>query len=287
MAISWDDISPLCKRSEFSNTLRQIYLAKSSQEAICIPWKHFNFIEIPVCIPDDLDLHDGYSKGVEEIAQYWCQLLHKIHERGELFTLLFHSELAFICAQPLKILFQEIQHLQPSVWIAKLSEITDWWIEKDNFRVKIENGADKLHITFNCSPHATILTRGLGINGNQQAWNERYYRVYSTDLELASRLRPFIGLSPTTSKRIISFLLNQGYIIDTSELANQCATYIDQTILSRLNSELQLVNYIEASNAPLIRFGRWPDGFKSALNVSGDLDAITLFDYATRLWGKF
>ncbi len=287
IAINWDYNSTLNKRSEFSNTLRRIYLAKSSQETICIPWKHFDFVEIPVCLPDDLDLHDGFCLGPEEIAQFWCQLLHKIHARGELFTLLVHSELAFVYAQPLKIFFQEIQRLQSSVWLAKLSEISDWWIEKTNFEVKIENGADNLHITFNCSPLATILTRGVDLNGNQQAWDERYSRLYAKDIRLAPGPRPFIGVSPTTSEQIISFLHNQGYILDTSELANQCATYINHTILSGLNTELQLVNYIEASNGPLIKFGHWPDGAKSALNVTGDLDAITLLDYATRLWLKF
>ena len=285
-AISWDDISALYERREFSNSLRKIYLPKPSEDTICIPWNHYGMVEIPVCFPEDLDLYDGYKKGAEEIAQFWCQVFNKIHARGELFTLLFHSELAFLCAQPLKILFQEIQQYQPSVWIASLNEISDWWREKDNFKVNIENGADHLNISFNCSPRATILTRGLDSNGNQQTGDEKYFRQHSNVIQVPSGTRPFIGLPSTTPKRIISFLQNQGYILDTSEFANQCVTYIDQTKLSGLATELQLVNFIEASNGPLIKFGHWPDGAKSAVNVSVDLDALTLFDYANRLWGQ-
>ncbi len=148
IAINWNDTSALHKSSDFSNSLRKIYTPKPSQDHICIPWKHFGFVEIPVCYPEDLDLHDGYNMNAEEIAQFWCQLLHKIHTRGELFTLLFHSELAFRCAQPLKILFQEIQQLQPSVWIATLSEISDWWAEKADFEIQINDGNDNLHIKF-------------------------------------------------------------------------------------------------------------------------------------------
>jgi hypothetical protein len=32
--------------------------------------------------------------------------------------------------------------------------------------------------------------------------------------------------------------------------------------------------------------GRWPTGATSALVLSGDIDAITLWDYAARLWGR-
>ena len=288
MAISWDDTSPLyeSERNDFSNSLRKIYLPISSQDTICIPWKHFDLVEIPVCIPEDLDLHDGYNKGAEEIAQFWCQLQNKIHARGELFTLLFHSETAFLVAQPLKILFQEIQGLRSSLWIATLGEISDWWLEKAKFEVKLENAGGGLHISFTASPRATILIRGLDLDGDQQAWDEKYRRLTSKELQLSAGSRPFIGLSPATPEPIASFLQNQGYILDRSELADQCATYIDQTILSSLATEVQLVNYIEASDRPLVKFGRWPDGARSALNVSMDLDALSLLDYASRLWGK-
>jgi hypothetical protein len=48
-------------------------------------------------------------------------------------------------------------------------------------------------------------------------------------------------------------------------------------------NEVQLIEVIESSPSPLVRYGRWPYGSKSALCISGDLDALTLFDYASRL----
>jgi hypothetical protein len=49
-------------------------------------------------------------------------------------------------------------------------------------------------------------------------------------------------------------------------------------------NEVQLIEVIESSPSPLVRYGRWPHGAKSALCVSGDLDALTLFDYVTRFF---
>ena len=49
-------------------------------------------------------------------------------------------------------------------------------------------------------------------------------------------------------------------------------------------SEMKLLDYIEGRNVPLIRFGRWPDGARSAMSVTGDLDALSLGDYLTRLY---
>ena len=91
-------------------------------------------------------------------------------------------------------------------------------------------------------------------------------------------------------KELIAFLQEQGYLLDTSRLATRCGIYLDVATLARFTrpdtrqiNEIQLVEAIESSPGPLIRYGRWPGGAKSALCISGDLDALSLFDYASRL----
>ena len=42
----------------------------------------------------------------------------------------------------------------------------------------------------------------------------------------------------------------------------------------------------QASDCPLIRLGNWPDGCRSALSITGDIDAMTIWDYGLRLLGK-
>jgi hypothetical protein len=83
---------------------------------------------------------------------------------------------------------------------------------------------------------------------------------------------------------VISFLQEQGYILDTGETATRCATYIDATTLTSFASEVKFIEFIEKSDSPLVRYWRWPDGAKSALSITGDLDALTLLDYVPRLF---
>jgi len=40
---------------------------------------------------------------------------------------------------------------------------------------------------------------------------------------------------------------------------------------------------IEQLEAPLVRFGCWPDGSCTALSVSGDIDSVTIQDFFLRV----
>jgi hypothetical protein len=93
-----------------------------------------------------------------------------------------------------------------------------------------------------------------------------------------------VGLPADAPERVVFFLREQGYILDTGETATRCGTYIDAATLAGLTSEVELLHDIETSAGPLVRYWRWPDGAKSAMCVTGDLDALTLLDYIFRLF---
>lgn len=264
------------------DVLHRLYKPASANDLVCTPWTRANMVEIPVSLPDDLQLHDGLHLGPEGITQAWNQILHRTHQRGELFVLQFHPELAWRCQQPFVTLLCEANRLQPTVWITRLREISDWWREKSNFKVAISPTPVGLHISFTCSERATILVRGLGsLNG---VWDEAYHQLRSRTLDLPAEPRPFVGLPANAPQRILSFLREQGYILDTGDTATLCATYIDAATLAKLNSEVELIDYIEASTGPLVRYWRWPHAARSAMSITGDLDALTLLDYASRLF---
>ena len=52
------------------------------------------------------------------------------------------------------------------------------------------------------------------------------------------------------------------------------------------HQERAILAEIDASPAPLVRLWRWPNGAQSALAVTGDIDALTLFDFGLRLLGR-
>lgn len=272
------------QQSRVFNTLDRFYNPKSFAEEISVPISLSNTIEIPVCVPDDIQLHDGLNLDSTGISEAWLEMLHQTHQRGELLNLIFHPELATACNQPFEVLLQEASRLNPTVWVARLREICDWWEEKAQFNVDITPTLTGYDISFACTPNATILERGLNNNDHADVWDDKYYCIKSKTYNVNSNPLPFVGLASSVPESIAKFLKEQGYILVTGEMATSCGIYIDNSTSSELNSEVKLINFIEMSTAPLIRYWRWPRGAKSALCVTGDLDAITLRDYVSRLF---
>ncbi|MFH1928017.1 MAG: polysaccharide deacetylase family protein [Chloroflexota bacterium] len=285
-AIWWDVASSTDIRNATAifDALSRFYRATSADEMVCTPRTRSNVVEIPVSLPDDLQLHDGLQLGHEGMTQAWSQILHRTHQRGEIFVLQFHPELASLCRPVLAAIVRQARRLRPQVWIARLRDISSWWQEKAGFAATVSYASTGLDIAFTCSERATILVRGLDDLGSARMWDGRYLRLESRSLHVPRHCRPLIGLAADCAKRVAPFLREQGYILDTDETAPRCSVYIDAAVLDRTTNEVELVDYIESSAAPLVRYWRWPDGAKSAMCVTGDLDALTLVDYALRLF---
>lgn len=285
-AIQWDTeiASNELSSSLMYETIKKFYSPRNAQSSVCVPWTLPNLVEIPVCVPDDLLLHDGLHLDLDRIAQVWLKVLQKTHQRGEFFNLMFHPELADACEAPFTVLLRELKSFHPQVWIAQLADISHWWKEKASYKVDIVPTLTGLRLIFKCTSRATILIRDVDNIDSLPIWDGRYHRLQSNYLDISTNPRPFVGLASSVPERTISFLLDQGYILDSSESAKSCGIYLDHEILSRLPNEVGLVNYIESTVAPLVRYWRWPDGAKSALSITGDLDALTLLDYGSRLF---
>ncbi len=265
------------------DSLKRFYNPRSFTENLSMPHSRSNMVEIPVCVPDDLQLHDGLNLEADGISHAWIVALDQTHRRGELFNLIFHPELGSLCKDSFEDLLRAAEQYKPVVWIARLRDISAWWKEKSAFSVDICSTATNLILNFSCSPRATILLRGTEQINPAEPWQERYYRLNSRSVELPLHPRPFIGLAPGIPEQIVSLLREQGYILDQGDTASDCVVHIDDEILRKFSTQVELIDYIEGSVGPLVRFWRWPDGARSALSITGDLDALTLVDYATRL----
>jgi peptidoglycan/xylan/chitin deacetylase (PgdA/CDA1 family) len=285
-AIFWDpfDHQDTSQKGLFFNTLEKFYNAKNSSEYINFPYPHSSLLEIPICVPDDLQIYDGFNLHDEGFTRIWLQFLDHTYKRGELLTLIFHTELASSHRQPFIELIKYANQQQPSVWIARLKDIYQWWVEKSRFTVNVHSELENLQLSFDCSPRATILVRNVRLGESSQAWDGRYSVVRSRTLEVPANPRPFIGISDDLPANINTFLQNQGYILEHGPIARTCALTIDSSILAAHPTEVELVNFIETTQTPLVRFWRWPDEAKSAMSLTGDLDAISLFDYISRLF---
>lgn len=287
-AVMWD-IEPLGNSNRGRLMFERIgtfYSPRSARTTVCVPWMipGSDMVEIPVCVPDDLMLYDGLLLNIDDIAQAWYQVLHTTHQRGELFNLMFHPELADAFEAPFTKILHEALTFRPQVWIARSMDISKWWKEKAGFKVEITPINKSLQLNFTCSSRATILVRGLDFGGSLTPWDNGYSLLKDRTLVVPSNPHPFIGIGSDVPGTTISFLSEQGYFLDTAETARSCGIYLDGEMLAKLPNNVELINYIETSPAPLVRYWRWPDGAKSSLSFTGDLDALSLLDYVSRLF---
>jgi hypothetical protein len=129
------------------------------------------------------------------------------------------------------------------------------------------------------------LARGINVEAPTSDWADGYQRIHSTQFIIQSPLRPFIGVSPNTPYQLRSFLSQQGHIVETSSKEDSYSFFINRKSFTK-EDERPLLMEIESSSRPLVRFGRWPDGARSAMAITGDIDAMTLIDYGLRIFGK-
>jgi hypothetical protein len=287
IAITWNSVITNNKNPQIVfETIDQFYQPKEVLDFVCTPWTNSKVIEIPICVPDDLQLKDGLGYDSEGIGEVWCRILDKIQKRGELFTLLFHTELSEYCEKGFTALLSKARSLLPKVWISRLCDISDWWCEKSKFKSVISPISTGFRISFACSSRATILAKGIAERPEFKEWDGTYFQVIAQTLDVPLKPRPFVGISTDISKEIVSFLKDQGYILDTSNTASQCSVYLTKSVAAQQKTQVELIDWIENSTGPLVRYWRWPDGAKCALSVTGDLDALSLTDYAFRLIGR-
>jgi hypothetical protein len=287
-AIWWDVVAPELKQRVSGpkgvfQGLSRFYQAESSTTHLALPRLSDHLIEIPVCLPDDLQLLDGLKADERGIRQAWMDILHQTHRRGELFNLMFHPESFEQCGRALDAVLREARDLSPSVWITQLRDVNRWWREKSGFTVQSIDSGRGLHLTFHGSARATVLVRHMDTGEPTRAWYGSYRVLEGRTLQLKPDERPFIGVAAEEPSGLVTFLRDQGYIVDTSGQAAGCAIYLGPTELADLRNQVQLLEFIEASSAPLIRFWRWPAGARSVLCVTGDLDALSLIDYVARV----
>ena len=289
-AIWWDVVSAESEpasgrgaRAVFDGLCR-FYQPWSSATHLAVPATAGPLLEIPVSLPDDLQLLDGLKLDERRVRQAWIDVLHESHRRGELFNLLFHPESFDQCRPALEGVLSEARDLDPPVWVTQLRHVNRWWRERASFGVEtIRDGLEPV-LAFQCSERATVLVRNLDVRERTSEWCGPYRVLEGRRLQLRRGVRPYVGMAADTPATLVGLLRNQGYVVDTGPEGPACTIYLGVRELSGLRSDVQLVDWIDSSPAPLVRFWRWPSKARSALCVTGDLDALSLVGYAARVF---
>jgi hypothetical protein len=280
-AITWDVLD----RGEGGSTsaqLEEFYAPTPATETISTPYVRGGLVEIPVSLPDDLQLLDGVGLKAAAIGKIWRAILDETYRRGELFGPLFHPE-SFDSLQPaVGDTLDEVRARQPKVWMTQLREIARWWRERESFEARISAEGALLRIDLHASERATILARDWPEESSSGSWDGRYSVVSDRTVRIDARTRPFVGLR-CTSEHTATILREQGYILELGEEASSCTVRIDRELDSTFKTDADILAHVESTAGPLLKFSRWPDDTRSAFYFAGDLDALSLREYGTRL----
>ncbi len=277
--IWWDviDEKPLDARArEGLARGMQFYRPISAREFRALPFRRDGFIEIPVSLPDDeIPLDRMYIHDAEYLGAMWRGIFDQVHARGELFTLQLHPERIDFFRDALRGLLAHARSREPGVWIATLDEIARWWEAKSQNRAQFVRDGDRFRVEVQACPGTVMVVRE---GGSERTMEPRIFEVEST-------ARPCVSVAPGSSRGAMDALLDLGYIVETGERGDGYAVHLGRVENDGYATINACRRVIDESKRPLVRFGVWPRGMKSAFSVTGDIDALTIWDFVQRFRG--
>jgi peptidoglycan/xylan/chitin deacetylase (PgdA/CDA1 family) len=285
--------SPLLQ-SGFAKSLK-LFQAIPCSTYVLRPHFERDLLRIPTSIPDDEMLFDRLRiTDPQEVGLIWSKVMQRVYDHGGLYTLNLHPERGVLCRQALDTLLSYASSLPLPVWVARIGDIAQWWKERSAFKLSITSrGSDHWHVEATCTPRATLLARRLTVEDQPVIpWYGSDFKVQSHIFTVNSTRCPCIGITPQTPQQVIDFLQEQGYpfAYSSQEEAYKYAMYLDKpegfgtTREKQAASKSALVEQIETLDAPLLRFGCWPNGIRAALAISGDIDSVTVQDFFLRIF---
>ncbi|MBW3572558.1 MAG: polysaccharide deacetylase family protein [Gemmatimonadetes bacterium] len=282
--VVFDAAAALDARAEeaFRRTLRHLYAGAVDADAVAVrPSLRGGVIHIPVALPDDEVMVERLRLHPEQQAEVWREMLDASWRRGELFTVQLHPERTDECAAALAAILAEARARRPAVWIATLERIAEWWRRRAQTRLEVmplEDG--RYRVRMEGDPAATLLVRGLpGVDA--APWHGPDGIARAAEFQVMADRKPVVGVSARTPSSVLTFLAEEGFPAERGEEPARFGAWVD---VAGQSNEKQVLQGVESCTGPLVRLGRWPAGARSALSVTGDIDCMTLQDFALRLW---
>ncbi|TMG46931.1 MAG: DUF2334 domain-containing protein [Chloroflexi bacterium] len=259
----------------------ELYSAIAARDVAVIPRLRDGLVDVPVAIPDDETLVERLRWSECAAASQWCHVLDLTFGRGDLFTIQLHPERIPELGNALQAVLGAARRRVPAIFIARLDEIASWWLRRSRFTLRVTRlGGCRYRIQVGADGDATVLVRGLAISA--EPWYGRDRRTDRFDFETESARAPVVGVSHRSPDAVHRFLAEEGLPFEISDDARAYGAHVD--VATARWSEGDILREIETAPGPLVRIWRWPDGARSALAVTGDVDALTLRDFVTRSW---
>jgi peptidoglycan/xylan/chitin deacetylase (PgdA/CDA1 family) len=266
--------------AQYAHALR-LYGAVDARRVAVRPRMRDGLVDIPVAVPDDEILLDRLRLAEPALSDQWLAILEMTHRRGDLFTIQLHPERVEKLGESLEATLTAARGRHGAVHIARLDEIAAWWLRRGGFVLRVTPaGTGRCRVTLDADGDATLLVRGLAVPA--APWYGRDSRCELRAFEVEIDRLPMVGVSRDSPPDVARFLAEEGFPTQISAERGRFGAYID--VADQKWSEASVLDAIESAPGPLVRVWRWPDGARSALAVTGDIDALTLRDFVARSW---
>ena len=281
LAVYWDAVPTL---DTFAHQrMRRVLLFYGAQTLS--PWPLYpvqqqGVLRLPVSLPDDEMLVDRLGwRDSAAIAGVWHHMLTTTHRQGGLLVLQLHPERFFTCADALRQVLIAARTLRPPVWITTMQAVAAWWQARAQAVVKVQPTNGGWHITVEGLANASLLVNATLPPGHER-WDDHWYHVPGPEVTLYSPRRPTIGVTGQVPQAGVEALRAAGYIVEPA--TGQQALVLDTPTWTPA-VQAEVWHRVHTHVSPLVRIAPWPDGARCALCITGDLDAVTWWDFLSRL----
>lgn len=274
------------ERNSYSKGI-EFYNSWSANERVSLPCIKNGIVQIPVSLPDDEMLLDRIRKKDHEfLTRAWRYILDETYQRGELFTLQIHPERIPMCIESLSSILADARQREPKIWIAAMHEIDEWWRLRSMTELNImEAGHDRYSVSVKGENDLSILLKNVEADFVGEWFYGGYRFVDEDEFTFQATCFPGVGMSEGLYEQWAEYLRQQGYIVAQIKPGKKYACSLADTGAD-LWSEVEIVKFIEKTKQPLLRLSLWPKRARSALCITGDLDALTLWDFGHRIFGN-
>jgi peptidoglycan/xylan/chitin deacetylase (PgdA/CDA1 family) len=259
----------------------KLYAAVDARSAAVRPRLTGGLVDIPVAVPDDEILLDRLRLAEPALSDVWSHVFELTYRRGDLFTIQLHPERIRELGDALDATLTAARSRRPAVYVARLDQIAEWWLRRSRFSLRVTSAGDgRCRVSLDADADATLLVRGLDVPA--APWHGPESRCVRHEFEVGATRLPLVSVSRRSPPAVEQFVAEEGFATMISDDARPFGAHVD--VATPTWSESAVVDSIAAAPGPLVRVWRWPDGARSALAVTGDIDALTLRDFVARSW---
>lgn len=239
-------------------------------------------IEIPVSLPDDEMCVERLKLTPRAVGDQWCRNLAEAHEAGAIYVLQLHPERFHMLRAAAEAVLNAAQGRAPGLWLTTLDEAAGWWRRRSAARLEV-----KQHDSCRWVAHIAGCQEGrVETFGNGAPAASTCSVQTDQHIVLEQPLRPGIALSRRTPASVEAALCDEGFLVERVSGPDGHACHLDLGPESAQWPRAGILQAVrERASAKLCRIGRWPNGSRAAFCVTGDIDALSLRDFLTRLGG--